>query len=101
MSVVAQSYRAPNSVSLEGRTTPRVAAHGAGSEGIFGKTTKRGLGKLKKVLHNSQSIGALAQLVEQRTLNPSVECSSHSRPTREFKQLAQPTRLGFLLSAFR
>ena len=25
-------------------------------------------------------------MVEQRTLNPSVECSSHSRPTKEFKK---------------
>ena len=27
------------------------------------------------------SFGSLAQLVEQRTLNPFVECSIHSRPT--------------------
>ena len=27
--------------------------------------------------------GLLAQLVEQRTLNPLVECSNHSRPTRQ------------------
>src|SRR5690606_6992765 len=31
--------------------------------------------------------GLLAQLVEQRTLNPSVECSSHSQPTRNIKDL--------------
>ena len=31
------------------------------------------------------SLGLLAQLVEQRTLNPSVECSSHSQPTNKIK----------------
>ena len=36
----------------------------------FSKNYEKGLGKPEKVLHNSQSIGALAQLVEQRTLNP-------------------------------
>jgi hypothetical protein len=30
----------------------------------------KGLGKLEKLLHNFASVGALAQLVEQRTLNP-------------------------------
>ena len=30
---------------------------------------------------NSRQRGLLAQLVEQRTLNPLVECSSHSGPT--------------------
>ena len=33
--------------------------------------------------------GLLAQLVEQRTLNPSVECSSHSQPTRDIKDLGE------------
>ena len=36
----------------------------------FSKNDEKGLGKHEKVLHNSQSLGALAQLVEQRTLNP-------------------------------
>ena len=36
----------------------------------FSKNDEKGLGKYEKVLHNSQSLGALAQLVEQRTLNP-------------------------------
>ncbi len=43
------------------------------------------------------SFGSLAQLVEQRTLNPLVECSNHSRPTKQAKRLAN-YRYPFLFS---
>ena len=36
--------------------------------------------------YNPRSVGALAQLVEQRTLNPSVVCSSHTRPTNQINK---------------
>ena len=39
---------------------------------------------------NSRQRGLLAQLVEQRTLNPLVECSSHSGPTNIFRVCVTP-----------
>ena len=57
----------------DGAQTPEAGSMRAGDcrrRRILPKKWMKGLGKHKKVLHNSQSVGALAQLVEQRTLNP-------------------------------
>ena len=44
--------------------------------------------------------GLLAQLVEQRTLNPLVVCSNHTQPTTEHKELDE-NLAPFLLSTIR
>ncbi len=43
--------------------------------------------------------GLLAQLVEQRTLNPSVDSSSLSQPTKDIKHLGQFFRTGLFVSS--
>jgi hypothetical protein len=39
-------------------------------------------GRVKNYYNLSFVFGSLAQLVEQRTFNPLVACSSHARPTK-------------------
>jgi hypothetical protein len=47
------------------------------------------------------SIGLVAQLVEQRIENPRVGGSIPPQATKKINNLAQPTRLGFVVSGHR